>query len=58
MGGHPYWYYVPYQDDTQASLDDLRTREFEAGRYSPVIRYLKYDEGVPKETCFAGYSYD
>jgi hypothetical protein len=44
MGGHAYWYFVPYQDDTQASLDALRTREFEAGRYSPVIRYLKFSE--------------
>jgi hypothetical protein len=44
MGGHAYWYFVPYQDDTQAALDTLRAREFEAGRYSPVIRYLKFSE--------------
>jgi hypothetical protein len=44
MGGHAYWYFVPYQDDTQAALDALRTREFEAGRYSPVIRYLAFSE--------------
>jgi len=40
MGGEPYWYYVPYRDDLQAALDDLREREFRAGRYNPVIPFL------------------
>jgi len=43
MGGHPYWYVVPYEDP-QAALDKLRAREFAAGRYSPVIRYLTFSE--------------
>jgi hypothetical protein len=27
MGGHPYWYYVPFQPNAQATLDQLRGRE-------------------------------
>ncbi len=37
MGASPYWYFVPYQPDVQAALDALRQREFEAGRYFPVV---------------------
>jgi hypothetical protein len=44
VGGHPYWYYVPYAADLQSALDKLRAREFAAGRYSPVIRYIKFSE--------------
>jgi hypothetical protein len=39
MGGHPYWYVVPYQSNLQAALDDLRQREFKAGRYNPVTPF-------------------
>jgi hypothetical protein len=42
MGGHPYWYFVPYESDVQHALDTLRDREFKAGRYNPVIRLLKF----------------
>jgi hypothetical protein len=45
MGGHPYWYLVPYESDVQHALDTLRDREFKAGRYNPVIRFLKF--GAP-----------
>jgi hypothetical protein len=44
MGGHPYFYFVEYQDDMQAALDALREREFEAGRYNPVMRYIEFSE--------------
>ena len=44
MGGHPYWYFVGHQSDTQAALDDLRDREFKAGRYNPVIRFIEFNE--------------
>jgi hypothetical protein len=44
VGGHPYWYFVPYEQDAQAALDKLRAREFSAGRYNPVIRYLEFSE--------------
>jgi hypothetical protein len=36
MGGHPYWYFTPYQSDINAALQSLRQQEFEAGRYNPV----------------------
>jgi hypothetical protein len=42
MGGHPYWYVVPYESDIDAALQKLRQREFEAGRYNPVIRFLDF----------------
>ena len=42
MGGHPYYYVVKYQKDLQAALDELREREFKAGRYNPVIRNLEF----------------
>ena len=44
MGGHAYWYFVPYEQDAQAALDKLRAREFAAGRYNPAIRYLEFGE--------------
>jgi hypothetical protein len=37
MGGHPWFYFVPYQPDINIALQDLRRREFEAGRYNPVV---------------------
>jgi len=44
MGGEPYYYFVPYQQDIGAALQALRRREFEAGRYNPAMpfpsRYL------------------
>jgi hypothetical protein len=45
MGGHPYWYVVPYKNDIDAALQKLRRREFEAGRYNPVIRFLEFPIG-------------
>jgi hypothetical protein len=44
MGGHPYWYFVPYEPNLQSALDALRTREFEAGRYNPVLPFIKFRE--------------
>ena len=35
MGAHPYWYFVKYQSNLQKALDELRDREFKAGRYNP-----------------------
>jgi hypothetical protein len=48
MGGDPYWYAVPYQQDTDKALQELRQREFDAGRYN----------GAPTELFFLGYSFD
>jgi hypothetical protein len=36
MGGHPWYYFVPYQHDLNKALQELRNREFNAGRYSPA----------------------
>jgi hypothetical protein len=37
MGAEPYWYFVKYQPDVNAALQELRRREFEAGRYFPAM---------------------
>jgi hypothetical protein len=39
MGAHPYWYSVKYQPDVDAALEELREREFQAGRYNPVMMF-------------------
>jgi len=39
MGGHPYWYTVPYQQDIYTALHELRQQEFQAGRYNPVTPF-------------------
>jgi hypothetical protein len=60
MGTQPYWYFVPYDDDVQRALHRLRRREFEAGRYNPVLsrmyfgdpRLFEYAPG-PRHTSIA-----
>ena len=42
MGGHPWWYMVPYEKDIQKSLDSLREREFKAGRYNPAEDFPRF----------------
>lgn len=37
MGGEPYYYFVTYEPDAGHALASLRQREFEAGRYFPVV---------------------
>ena len=37
MGGHPWFYFVAYQSDISGALQELRRREFEAGRYNPAM---------------------
>jgi hypothetical protein len=39
MGAHPYWYTAKHQKDKQKALDELREREFRAGRYNPVMAF-------------------
>jgi hypothetical protein len=36
MGASPWFYFVDYQPDINASLLQLREREFRAGRYNPA----------------------
>src|SRR5437762_1965868 len=40
MGAEPYWYFVKYQPDTDKALQELRQREFRAGRYDPAMHTL------------------
>jgi hypothetical protein len=44
MAAHPYWYFVPYDDDVQRALHRLRRREFEAGRYNPVLARMHFGD--------------
>jgi hypothetical protein len=57
MGGHPYWYFVPFQPNAQVALDELREREFRAGRYSPVMlfppAYILSTDRMPAPTHVA-----
>ena len=45
MGGHPWFYFVPYQPDILGAMQALRRREFEAGRYNPAVMF-PMDAGV------------
>jgi hypothetical protein len=40
MGGHAYWYAVKYRPEVEIALEDLRQREFRAGRYNPVMQFI------------------
>lgn len=42
MGASPYWYFTRYEEDVEAALDKLRHREFEAGRYNPVMPFIEF----------------
>ena len=42
MGAEPYWYFVKYQPDVAAALEQLRQREFKAGRYNPATPFLDF----------------
>lgn len=39
MGAHPWFYLVPYQPDVRKAMLELREREFQAGRYNPVVPF-------------------
>ena len=43
MGGHIYYYAVPQESDINNALQTLRKREFEAGRYNPVVPFLEFE---------------
>ena len=42
MGGHPWWYLVPYDEDVAKCLEALRRQEFEAGRYNPAEPFPRF----------------
>jgi hypothetical protein len=37
MGAEPWFYFVDYQSDINQCLQELRQREFKAGRYNPAV---------------------
>jgi hypothetical protein len=45
MGAEPYFYFVKYKPDVNAALQELRQREFQAGRYNPVVPFLDFPLG-------------
>ena len=42
MGAEPYWYFVPYNPDITEVLEELREREFRAGRYGAALFSLEF----------------
>jgi hypothetical protein len=56
MGAEPYYYFVKYNADVDAALQKLRKREFEAGRYNPVIRHLEFPIGPDSPSPGAQHS--
>jgi hypothetical protein len=42
MGAEPWYYFTPYQKDVDKALQELRQKEFLAGRYYPVIESLEF----------------
>jgi hypothetical protein len=42
MGGEAYWYFVKYKPDLDSVLQELRDREFLAGRYNPAMPFLNF----------------
>ncbi|MFO0892567.1 MAG: hypothetical protein U0790_25920 [Isosphaeraceae bacterium] len=49
MGAEPYFYFVKHQADLDRALQELRRREFQAGRYYPAMDELEFppDEDSP-----------
>ncbi len=45
MGAEPYYYFVKYQPDLNKALQELRQREFRAGRYFPAVDVLEFPIG-------------
>jgi hypothetical protein len=45
MGGHPWFYLVDYEADIDSALQKLRRREFQAGRYNPVVWFPEFPIG-------------
>jgi hypothetical protein len=56
MGGQPYWYFVPHDESHQRALDQLRTREFEAGRYSPVMSFIDFGPAMLSQRPGPGHA--
>jgi hypothetical protein len=48
MGGEAYWYFVKYKPDLDSVLQELRQREFKAGRYNPATPFLHFPVDLTK----------
>jgi hypothetical protein len=42
MGAQPYWYFTKYRPSIDTALGELKQREFKAGRYNPVMRFISF----------------
>jgi hypothetical protein len=42
MGAEPYWYFTKYRRNLNDALQELRDREFRAGRYNPVMPFVRF----------------
>jgi hypothetical protein len=51
MGAHPYLYFVRYDPDVDAALQELREQEFRVGRYNPVVGHPQFQ--FPSEAAEA-----
>lgn len=48
MAGEAWCYVVPFQADVNQALQDLRRREFDAGRYNPVQPFPEFPVDIGK----------
>jgi hypothetical protein len=55
MGSELYWYVVPYEEDKNKALQQLRIKEFEAGRYNPVMRHIDFPITAQSESPGKGH---
>lgn len=56
MGGHPWFYFVEHEPDIEAALQKLREREFQAGRYNPVIDFPEFPVTAQSPAPGAGHA--
>lgn len=56
MGGHPWFYFVEYNQDIDLALQKLRKREFEAGRYNPVMWFPPFPVSLNSPAPGAGHA--
>jgi hypothetical protein len=56
MGAHDYWYFVNHKPDIDEALQELREREFQAGRYFPVTAFPEFPVGPDSPSPGAGHT--
>lgn len=56
MGAEAYWYYEKYTGDVDTTLQQLREREFRAGRYNPVTPFPDSPPGPHSPAPGAGHA--